>query len=768
MYVIKRNGKKEDVKIEKVMERVSKLSKGLKIEPILVAQKAINGLFTGIETREIDKFLAEIAASLATEHHDYSLLAGRIAVSSLHKETNSDFYHTMKEIYKAGDISDDFIRFVKAHGKELEKAIDYDKDFNLDYFGYKVLEKSYLKKVNDVIVERPQHLFMRVAVGIAGIATKDIKEVVELYEMLSDGLYTHATPTMFNAGTKIPQNSSCYLLGMDDSLRSIYSTLGDCADISKYAGGIGIHIHNIRSSGSKIRTDGKSDGIIPMLQVYNATARYVNQSGKRKGSIAVYLEPWHADIIEFIELRKNTGKEEFRARDLFTAIWANNLFFDRVEKNEDWSLFCPNDCPGLIDAIGDDFKTLYEKYEKEGKARKVVKAQEIWAKMIEAQIEGGTPYVANKDEVNKKSNQSNLGTIRSSNLCIEINEYSDDKESAVCNLASLCLPKFIKNGKFDFKELMRVTKVAIKNLNRVIDVNFYPTEKTKISNLRHRPLGLGIQGLANVFFLLDLPYDSNEARQLNIDIHEAIYFAAVQASMELAKEEGKYETFDGSPASKGILQFDMWGVKPSEKYAWDELKNDIIKFGMRNSLLLCGMPTASTSQIHGNIESHEAQTSNIYKRTVLSGEFVVINKHLIKKLESLGLWNKDIRAKMISANGSIQEIPEIDSHTKLVYRTVWEIKQKSIIDMSADRAAFICQSQSLNLFLANPTYEIVSSMLMYGAKKGLKTIMYYLRTKPAVEAQKISTENKIQEVDEAMAKLVCSINNPGSCEACGS
>lgn len=781
MQVVKRNGKKEEVKLEKVTYRVKSLADGLAVEPVAVAQKVVAGIYDGITTKEIDELLAETAAMMTSEHSDYSRVAARIAVSSLHKETDG-FYQTMKRLYKEGYLSDEFIESVKLNGKKIEKAIDYERDFTFDYFGYKTLERSYLLKLNGKIVERPQDLFMRVAVGICG---NNVKEAIELYDMLSLGFYTHATPTLFNAGTKRPQMSSCFLVAMeDDSIEGIYNTLKECALISKNAGGIGMHIHNVRATGSHIKgTNGSSNGIVPMLQVFNSTMRYVDQGGgKRKGSCAVYMEPWHYDIEPFLDLKKNTGKEEFRARDLYLALWVPDLFMERVEKDADWTLMCPHECPGLSDVYGDEFKKLYEKYEAEGKGRKTVKARDIMLKIVESQIETGVPYMLYKDACNAKSNQKNLGTIKSSNLCTEVVQFSSPTETAVCNLASLCLPKFVKVVKdvatYDFAQLHNVTKVAIRNLNHVIDRNYYPTEKTRLSNMRHRPVGLGVQGLADTFFLMGLAYDSEAARKLNRDIFETIYHAACEASNELAAQHGPYETFTGSPASQGILQFDMWGVTPSDRYDWKQLKGAIIAKGLRNSLLVAPMPTASTAQIFGNIEAFEAQTSNLYKRSTLAGEFIVVNKHLIDALEKAKLWNADIRDKILSENGSVQNIPEIPIQIKEVFKTVWEISQKVMIDMAADRGAFICQSQSLNLWQAKPNIGSVNSMHFYSWKKGLKTGIYYLRTKPAVDAQKVTT--KIETVKpvatatpaantvQAKEAIACSLDNREACEVCSS
>jgi ribonucleoside-diphosphate reductase alpha chain len=697
-------------------------------------------------------------------------------------------------------------RIIRENALVLDEAIIYDRDFSYDYFGYKTLERSYLMKVDGKVVERPQHMLMRVAVGIHG---EDIPAAIETYHLLSEKWFTHATPTLFNAGTPKPQLSSCFLLTMkEDSIDGIYDTLKQCAKISQSAGGIGLSIHSVRAKGSYIKgTGGTSNGIVPMLRNFDMTARYVDQGGgKRKGSFAIYLEPWHADVFDFLDLRKNHGKEEMRARDLFYAMWIPDLFMKRVENNEMWSLFCPNEAPGLADVWGEEFERLYEKYEGEGRARRQVKAQDLWFEVLEAQIETGTPYILYKDHANKKSNQKNLGTIKSSNLCTEIIEYTSPDEVAVCNLASIALPKFISNGKFDHQRLYEITKVVTRNLNKVIDINYYPVEEARKSNMRHRPIGIGVQGLADAFIMLRMSFDSDEARGLNKDIFETIYFGAMEASMELAKEHGAYETFKGSPVSKGIFQFDMWGVTPeSGRWNWETLKQEVKKHGVRNSLLLAPMPTASTSQILGNNECFEPYTSNIYTRRTLSGEFIVANKHLMKDLIELNLWSETMRQKLIATNGSVQSIPEIPLHIKDVYKTVWEISQKSIIDMSADRGAFICQSQSLNIHLTNPNFGKLTSMHFYAWKKGLKTGMYYLRTNAAADAIKFTLDKSVvqqpmaQEVevavpaaaggqpamadahqqpipynstladyDQKRQDMACSLDNPDACEACGS
>ncbi|HMI66614.1 MAG TPA: ribonucleoside-diphosphate reductase subunit alpha, partial [Cyclobacteriaceae bacterium] len=767
MLVIKRDGHRESVKFDKITARVEKLCYGLDakfVNPVEVAMKVINGLYDGVSTLELDNLAAEIAATLTTKHPDFAKLAARIAVSNLHKVTSKSFSNTMKRLYtyvdpKTGQnaslISKETWKVVKDNAAELDEAILYDRDFGYDYFGFKTLERSYLMKIDGKVVERPQHLLMRVAVGIHG---EDIPAVIETYNLLSEKWFTHATPTLFNAGTPKPQLSSCFLLTMkDDSIDGIYDTLKQTAKISQSAGGIGLSIHNVRAKGSYIKgTGGTSNGIVPMLRNFDMTARYVDQGGgKRKGSFAIYLEPWHADVFEFLELKKNHGKEEMRARDLFYAMWIPDLFMKRVESNDVWSLFCPNEAPGLADCYGDEFERLYEKYEKEGRFRKQIKAQDLWFEILEAQIETGTPYILYKDAANKKSNQKNLGTIKSSNLCTEIMEYSSPDEVAVCNLASLALPKFVTDdGKFDHQKLYEITKVVTRNLNKVIDVNYYPIPEAQKSNMRHRPIGLGVQGLADAFILLRMPFDSPEASGLNKDIFETMYFAAMEASMELSKELGPYETFKGSPVSKGIFQFDMWGVTPdSGRWDWEKLKKEVKQYGVRNSLLLAPMPTASTSQILGNNECFEPYTSNIYTRRTLSGEFIIANKHLMKDLISLGLWSETMRQKLISTNGSVQSIPEIPQHIKDIYKTVWEISQKTIIDMSADRGAFICQSQSLNIHITNPNFGKLTSMHFYAWKKGLKTGMYYLRSTAAADAIKFTLDKSalIEPIAKAIA-----------------
>jgi ribonucleoside-diphosphate reductase alpha chain len=754
MFVIKRDGRKEAVKFDKITARIEKLCYGFNteyVDAIDVAKKVIQGLYDGVTTSELDNLAAETAASLTTKHPDYALLASRIAVSNLHKNTIKSFSKTMKKLYEYIDpktgknaalLSDEIWEIITKNADILDSSIIYDRDFAFDYFGFKTLERSYLLKTDGKIQERPQHMLMRVSVGIH---KEDIESAIKTYNLMSERWFTHATPTLFNAGTPKPQMSSCFLLTMqDDSIEGIYDTLKQTAKISQSAGGIGLSIHNIRATGSYISgTNGTSNGIIPMLRVFNDTARYVDQGGgKRKGAFAIYLEPWHADIYEFLDLRKNHGKEEMRARDLFYALWMPDLFMQRVEANGDWSLFCPHEAPGLHECWGEEFEALYAKYEQEGRARKTVKAQDLWFAILDAQIETGNPYLLYKDSANRKSNQQNLGTIKSSNLCTEIIEYTDANEVAVCNLASLALPRFVIDGKFDHDKLYEVTYQATLNLNKIIDNNYYPIEEARRSNMRHRPIGLGVQGLADAFILMRYPFESDEAKKLNSEIFETIYFAGLNASNDLAKKEGAYETFPGSPSSKGILQFDMWGVKPSARWNWDKLKKAIVKDGIRNSLLLAPMPTASTSQILGNNECFEPYTSNIYTRRVLSGEFVIVNKHLLKDLVELGLWDNDMKTKIISQNGSIQNIAEIPANIKELYKTVWEIKQRNLIDMAADRGAFICQSQSLNLFVDTPTNAKLTSMHFYAWKKGLKTGMYYLRTQAATQAVQFTVEKQ--------------------------
>ena len=753
MYVIKRNGKQESVKFDKVTARLEKLSYSLSpmVNIIDVAKKTIEGIYAGVPTTELDNLAAETAASLTITHPDYAILASRIAVSNLHKNTTKSFSKTMRALYdyidpKTGKhmplLADDIIDIIEKNAELLDSTIIYDRDFGFDYFGFKTLEKSYLLKLNGKIAERPQHMYMRVAVGIH---KEDIESAIKTYHMMSERWFTHATPTLFNAGTPKPQMSSCFLLTMkDDSIEGIYDTLKQTAKISQSAGGIGLSVHNIRATGSYIGgTNGTSNGLVPMLRVFNDTARYVDQGGgKRKGAFAIYLEPWHADVFEFLDLRKNHGKEELRARDLFYALWMNDLFMQRVEANGDWSLFCPNEAPGLAECWGPEFEKLYTQYETEGRARKTIKAQDLWFAIIESQIETGTPYLLYKDAANSKSNQQNLGTIKSSNLCTEIIEYTSPDEVAVCNLASIALPKFVINGKFDHDKLYEITYEATKNLNKIIDYNYYPVIEAQNSNLRHRPIGLGVQGLADTFIMLRLPFESDLAKMLNKNIFETIYFASMTASKDLAKEQGAYATYEGSPVSKGIFQFDMWGVTPTDRWDWETLKAEVKQYGVRNSLLLAPMPTASTSQIFGNNECFEPYTSNIYTRRVLSGEFIIVNKHLLKDLVSLGLWNNNMKNKIIANNGSVQNIEEIPADIKELYKTVWEIKQRNLIDMAADRGAYICQSQSLNLFVDSPTTSKLTSMHFYAWKKGLKTGMYYLRSQAATQAVQFTVEKQ--------------------------
>ncbi len=754
MQVIKRNNRRESVKFDKITARIEKLCYGLDrrfVNAVDVAKKVIEGLYDGVPTTELDNLAAETAAALTVKHPDYALLASRIAVSNLHKNTTKSFSDTMRLLYNCTDsktgkllplIADDVMQIIEDNAELLDSTIIYDRDYGFDYFGFKTLEKSYLLKLDGVIVERPQHMYMRVSIGIH---KEDIESAIKTYHLMSERWFTHATPTLFNAGTPKPQMSSCFLLTMkEDSIDGIYDTLKQTAKISQSAGGIGLAIHGIRATGSYIGgTNGTSNGIIPMLKVFNDTARYVDQGGgKRKGAFAIYLEPWHADVFEFLDLRKNHGKEEMRARDLFYALWIPDLFMKRVEADGDWSLFCPNEAPGLHETWGENFESLYQQYEEEGRARKTIKAQELWFAILEAQIETGTPYLLYKDAANGKSNQQNLGTIKSSNLCTEIIEYTSPDEIAVCNLASLALPRYVINGKFDHDKLYEVTYEATKNLNKIIDYNYYPVEEARNSNMRHRPIGLGVQGLADVFIQLRLPFESEEARTLNKEIFETIYFAAMTASKDLAKIQGPYETYAGSPVSKAQFQFDLWGVEPTLRWDWYSLKAEVLKHGVRNSLLVAPMPTASTSQILGNNECFEPYTSNIYVRRVLSGEFVVVNKHLLNDLIDLNLWDDEMKNRIISQNGSVQKIDGIPDHIKEVFKTVWEIKQRTLIDMAADRGAYICQSQSLNLFVDAPTTSKLTSMHFYGWRKGLKTGMYYLRSKAASQAVQFTVEKQ--------------------------
>lgn len=762
MYVVKRNGKQQTVQFDKIQSRISKLCYGLDqkfVNEAVISQKVISGVYPGVTTTELDELAAQTAASFATQHPDYAILAARIEVSNLHKETEKSFSKVMSAFRhythpKTGEpaplVSEAVYDVIMANRDRLDGAVLHDRDFEFDYFGFKTLEKSYLLKLHGEIAERPQHMLMRVSVGIH---LDDIDRVLETYDLLSTKYFTHATPTLFNAGTPNPQMSSCFLTCMkDDSIDGIYDTLKNCAVISKYAGGIGLSLSNVRASASYIRgTNGTSNGIVPMLRVFNNTARYVDQGGgKRKGSIAAYIEPWHADIFAFLDLRKNHGNEMERARDLFYALWIPDLFMERVQDNGEWTLMCPNECPGLDTCHGDAFKELYIKYEKEGKGRKTIKAQQLWFAILDSQVETGTPYMLYKDHCNNKSNQQNLGTIKCSNLCTEIVEYTAPDEIAVCNLASISLPKFVSpadnfggDGSFDLNQLKHISKVVTKNLNRVIDNNFYPVEEAKKSNMRHRPIGIGVQGLADAFQMMKLPFAGDKARQLNKDIFETIYFGACEASMELAAEDGAYETYQGSPASKGILQFDMWNVTPSDRWDWAELKEKIAVHGMRNSLLLAPMPTASTAQILGNNESTEPFTSNMYNRRVLAGEFTVVNKHLLRDLTAHGFWTDRVRNKIIAEGGSIQNITEIPKEIRDVYKTVWEISQRSILDMAADRGAFICQSQSMNVHIGEPSTSKLTSMHFYAWKKGLKTGMYYLRTRPKADAIQFTVDQEM-------------------------
>jgi ribonucleoside-diphosphate reductase alpha chain len=762
MFVVKRDGHTEPIMFDKITARIRKLNYGLNplVDPVRVAMRVIEGLYDGVTTTELDTLAAEIAATMTTSHPDYAQLAARISVSNLHKNTKKSFSSTMKDLYeyvnprtgkKAPLLSDEVYKIISENAEKIDSSIIYNRDFGYDFFGFKTLERSYLLKLNGQIVERPQHMLMRVSVGIH---MNDLESAFETYELMSKRFFTHATPTLFNSGTPKPQMSSCFLLAMkDDSIDGIYDTLKQTAKISQSAGGIGLSIHNVRATGSYISgTNGTSNGIVPMLRVFNDTARYVDQGGgKRKGSFAIYVEPWHADIFAFLELKKNHGKEEMRARDLFYAMWLSDLFMKRVEENTTWTLMCPNECPGLYSCHGEEFEKLYTKYEREGKGRKTIKARELWDKILESQIETGTPYMLYKDSANRKSNQKNLGTIRSSNLCTEIMEYTSEDEVAVCNLASIALPMFIKDGAFDHKELFRVTKTVTKNLNRVIDRNYYPVIEAENSNLRHRPIGLGVQGLADAFIKLRLPFTSEEAKKLNQEIFETLYFAAVTASAEEAKIDGPYKTYKGSPMSKGEFQHNMWGVKDNElsgRWDWKALKAGVKKYGVRNSLLVAPMPTASTSQILGNNECFEPYTSNIYTRRVLSGEFIVVNKHLLEDLVNLGLWNEDMKQELMQANGSIQNIEGIPSDIKELYKTVWEMSMKDIIDMSRHRGYFIDQSQSLNLFMEGATMAKLTSMHFYAWKSGLKTGMYYLRTKSAVDAIKFTLNVAKTKVSE--------------------
>ena len=786
MYVTKRSGKTEIVSFDKILKRIKTIGQetydipvphlqhSLKINYTSLAMKVIDQLYNNISTTKIDELSAEQCASMASIHPDYGTLATRLIIANHGKKTSSMFVDTMSKLYMNKDkhgnhsplITDDMMITARTYEDELNSLCNYNRDFLIDYFGFKTLERAYLMKVNGVIVERPQHMWLRVAMGIHG---DDLEKIKETYELMSQKYFTHATPTLFNAGTPHPQLSSCYLIAMeDDSIEGIYNTLKDCALISKWAGGIGLHIHNVRASGSDIRgTNGSSNGIVPMLRVFNHTAKYVDQGGgKRNGSFAMYMEPWHADIESFLDLRKNHGDEDLKARDLFYAIWMPDLFMERVKAGEDWTLMCPDECPGLSDVYGDAFNTLYTYYENVGKGRKTMKARDLWFQILDAQMETGTPYLLYKDAVNRKCNQKNLGTIKSSNLCCEITEYSDENETAVCNLASIALPAFIitdddGNVKFDYLKLHSVARTVTYNLNKVIDVNFYPTKKTEYSNFRHRPVGIGVQGLADVFILLNLPFASDEAKEINLRIFQTIYHAALTESCEIAKRDGRYSTFDGSPASEGILQFDMWEVDPNEKvkmYDWDALKEQIKTYGLRNSLLVAPMPTASTSQILGYNECIEPITSNIYSRRTIAGDFMVVNRYLMKDLMNLDMWNDKIKNNIVANNGSIQQIDIIPDDIKEKYKTVWEIPMRNLIDMAADRGAFVCQSQSLNLWLEDPTYNNLTSMHFYGWNKGLKTGIYYLRRRARHQAQQFTIEpekNKGTTLGENTEDEIC-------------
>jgi len=809
MRVTKRNGELQEVSFDKILERVKKLGQevGIQINYSSLVMKVIDQLYNTIPTGKIDELAAEQCAAMSTNHPDYGVLAGRIIVSNHQKNTTEIFFDTMAELYEFKNskhenkplLSDNLWNFITKFSNEIENMIDYNRDYLIDYFGFKTLERAYLFKINNKVIERPQHMWMRVAIGIHGDLQNQnsLSLIKETYDLMSQKYFTHATPTLFNAGTPRPQLSSCYLIAMEeDSLDGIFNTLHDCARISKWAGGIGLHVHNIRAKGTLIQgTNGLSTGLVPMLRVFNNTARYIDQGGKRNGSFVIYLEPWHADVEDFLELRKNHGDEELKARDLFYALWVPDLFMERVKENGKWTLMCPHECPGLADVYGDKFKELYEKYEKTDIVKKIVNARDLWFKILDAQMETGTPYILYKDACNIKSNQQNLGTIKSSNLCTEIIQYSDDKETAVCNLASIGLPSFvnIETKTFDYDKLHEVTKVITNNLNKVIDINYYPTEKTKASNLKHRPIGIGVQGLADTFILMDIPFHSNEAKEVNKFIFETIYHAALEKSNEISIKRfqqiksleyaglfknintimneyeqlnytlnnslyGAYSSFKDSPASKGILQFDMWSIEPTpNRYDWSRLKESIVKFGLRNSLLIAPMPTASTSQILGYNECFEPLTSNLYSRRTLAGEFVVVNKYLMRELIDLGLWNENIKNNIIANKGSIQQLTNVSVHLKNKYKIVWEMPMKHLIDMAADRGAFICQSQSLNLWLEDPTYNTLTSMHFYSWKKGLKTGIYYLRRKAKHQAQQFTIEPEEKLVDNKEDEI---------CESC--
>ena len=769
MMVTKRDGTKEPVSLDKITNRVSVLSTGLSIDPIVVAQKAIPGLYNDITSTEIDNYLAETSAALTVEHPDYSNLAARIKSNALHKLTPG-FVIATKNLFEDGLLHESYYNKVIQNAEEIESIIDYDRDYSFDYFALTTLIRAYLLKFENQTIERPQDLWMRVALTVSG-KEFNLSKLKETYDSLSNGLYTHATPTLFNSGLKMQQLSSCFLIGMeDDSIEGIFNTIKDCALISKTAGGIGMHAHNIRGSGSRIKsTNGKSNGLIPFLKIFNENAKSVDQGGgKRKGSYAIYLEPWHADIEKFLELRKNTGAEEFRARDLFYALWIPDLFMQRVENDEDWTLMSEHECPGLSDSYGKSFEKLYTKYEQDMPHLEKIKARSLMSKIIEAQIETGQPYMLYKDAINEKSNQKNIGVIKSSNLCAEIVEYSDKNETAVCNLASIALPSFVnkKTNEFDYNKLYQTAKLATKNLDQVIDINFYPTSKTDTSNNLHRPIGLGIQGLSDVFFKLSIPHDGEEAGKINKLIFETIYFGALEASMELAKEKGSYSSFKGSPLSEGKFQFDLWDVKPSDMWDWDALREKVIKHGVRNSLTTACMPTASTGIILGNTETFQIQTSNIYKRQTLSGEFLLVNRHLVKELSKRNLWNKEMRDNIILENGSVQNISKFPEDLKEIYKTVWETSQRTVIDMAADRAPFIDQTQSMNLWLSNPTFGKVNSMHMYAWKKGLKTGMYYLRSRSAVDAVKVTVSSEKMARENIINSQTNDSSEPEECLTC--
>jgi len=777
MYVTKRNGEREIVSFDKILQRIKNTGQeaNIQLNYTMLAMKVIDQLYDGISTSQIDELTSEQCASLASTHPDYNILAGRIVVSNLQKNTHSEFVKVVNDLYHFRDghdkqcpiVSENLYKVVHDHSQRFEEMINYDRDYLIDYFGFKTLERAYLLRINKKIVERPQHMWMRVAIGIHG---DDLERVKESYDAMSQKYFTHATPTLFNAGTPRPQLSSCFLIAMeDDSIQGIYNTLKDCANISKWAGGIGLHIHNIRSTGTHIRgTNGTSNGIVPMLRVYNATAKYVHQGGgKRNGSFAIYLEPWHGDIEVFLQMRKNHGDEELKARDLFYGLWIPDLFMDRVKTNSTWTLMCPDECPGLSDVYGDEFKELYERYESQGRGKKTMQARDLWFQILDAQMETGTPYLCYKDAANRKSNQKNIGIIKSSNLCTEIMEVSNKDETAVCNLASIALPSFVDTStqppSYNFEKLHEISKIVTNNLNKVIDVNFYPTEKTHTSNMRHRPIGIGVQGLADTFIQMGYTFESEEAKTLNKQIFETIYHAALEKSCEIATVDGPYETFYGSPAANGVLQFDMWNVEPTqERYDWVGLKEKIKNNGLANSLLMAPMPTASTSQILGYNECIEPITSNIYSRRTLAGEFIMANKYLMRDLLDLGLWNEKVKNNIIANNGSVQQIEMIPENIRNKYKTVWEISMQSLIDMAADRGAYICQSQSLNLWMEDPNYSSMTSMHFYAWAKGLKTGIYYLRRRGRHQAQQFTIEpekkehNGIQEDENEICEMCSS------------